>query len=201
MPWLLNMEREKSKKQRRNRSGIIGTIFLGIIGLFGGVFQDFTSAILEPILIPLESKWARIIQSYIPQEEELSELDIKIPSNISIPESLAVDGSSTLQTAVEEERGLDQFDGAQQSLDGKETTPGPNQAVVNPAEQSTAAIGVGTLYDVDGIIELRDSPKGKIIIRLDSGTQVDILESNRRYSIVRTSSGIVGHVSNSRLNQ
>jgi len=201
MPWLLNMEREKSKKQRRNRSGIIGTIFLGIIGLFGGVFQDFTSAILEPILIPLESKWARIIQSYIPQEEELSELDIKIPSNISIPESLAVDGSSTLQTAVEEERGLDQFDGAQQSLDGKETTPGPNQAVVNPAEQSTAAIGVGTLYDVDGIIELRDSPKGEIIIRLDSGTQVDILESNRRYSIVRTSSGIVGHVSNSRLNQ
>jgi len=201
MPWLLNMEREKSKKQRRNRSGIIGTIFLGIIGLFGGVFQDFTSAILEPILIPLESKWARIIQSYIPQEEELSELDIKIPSNISIPESLAVDGSSTLQTAVEEERALDQFDGAQQSLDGKETTPGPNQAVVNPAEQSTAAIGVGTLYDVDGIIELRDSPKGEIIIRLDSGTQVDILESNRRYSIVRTSSGIVGHVSNSRLNQ
>jgi len=201
MPWLLNMEREKSKKQRRNRSGIIGTIFLGIIGLFGGVFQDFTSAILEPILIPLESKWARIIQSYIPQEEELSELDIKIPSNISIPESLAVDGSSTLQTAVEEERDLDQFDGAQQSLDGKETTPGPNQAVVNPAEQSTAAIGVGTLYDVDGIIELRDSPKGEIIIRLDSGTQVDILESNRRYSIVRTSSGIVGHVSNSRLNQ
>ena len=201
MPWLLNMEREKSKKQRRNRSGIIGTIFLGIIGLFGGVFQDFTSAILEPILIPLESKWARIIQSYIPQEEELSELDIKTPSNISIPESLAVDGSSTLQTAVEEERDLDQFDGAQQSLDGKETTPGPNQAVVNPAEQSTAAIGVGTLYDVDGIIELRDSPKGEIIIRLDSGTQVDILESNRRYSIVRTSSGIVGHVSNSRLNQ
>ena len=197
----LNMEREKSKKQRRNRSGIIGTIFLGIIGLFGGVFQDFTSAILEPILIPLESKWARIIQSYIPQEEELSELDIKTPSNISIPESLAVTRSSTLQTAVEEERGLDQFDGAQQSLDGKETTPGPNQAVVNPAEQSTAAIGVGTLYDVDGIIELRDSPKGEIIIRLDSGTQVDILESNRRYSIVRTSSGIVGHVSNSRLNQ
>jgi len=201
MPKLLHMEREKSNKQRRNRSGIIGTIFLGIIGLFGGVFQDFTSAILEPILIPLESKWARIIQSYIPQEEELSELDIKTPSNISIPESLAVTRSSTLQTAVEEERGLDQFDGAQQSLDGKETTPGPNQAVVNPAEQSTAAIGVGTLYDVDGIIELRDSPKGEIIIRLDSGTQVDILESNRRYSIVRTSSGIVGHVSNSRLNQ
>lgn len=194
-------EKNNQRKRKRSRTGIVGTIFLGIIGLFGGVFQDFTSAILEPILIPLESKWARIIQSYIPQEEELSELDIKIPSSISIPESLAVDGSSTLQTAVEEERGLDQFDGAQQSLDGKETTPDLNRTLVNPAEQSTAAIGAGTLYDVDGVIELRDSPKGEIIIRLDSGTQVDILESNRRYSIVRTSSGIVGHVSNSRLKQ
>jgi len=42
MPKLLHMEREKSNKQRRNRSGIIGTILLGILGVFGGVFQDFT---------------------------------------------------------------------------------------------------------------------------------------------------------------
>jgi len=191
MPWLLNMEREKSKKQRRNRSGIIGTIFLGIIGLFGGVFQDFTSAILEPILIPLESKWARIIQSYIPQEEELPEQDNEIPIRPSNSELLPEEDLSTPQAAVEE---------SQQSFDGIETSD-LNRTLVIPSEQSTAAIGVGTLYDVDGIIELRDSPKGEIIIRLDSGTQVDILESNRRYSIVRTSSGIVGHVSNSRLNQ
>jgi len=191
MPWLLNMEREKRNKQRRNRSGIIGTILLGILGVFGGVFQDFTSAILEPILVPLESKWARIIQTHIPQEEELPEQDNEIPIRPSNSELLPEEDLSTTQAAVEE---------SQQSFDGIETSD-LNRTLVIPSEQSAAAIGVGTLYDVDGIIELRDSPKGEIIIRLDSGTQVDILESNRRYSIVRTSSGIVGHVSNSRLNQ
>ena len=189
MPWLLNMEREKRNKQRRNRSGIIGTILLGILGVFGGVFQDFTSAILEPILVPLESKWARIIQTHIPQEEELPEQDNEIPIRPSNSELLPEEDLSTPQAAVEE---------SQQSFDGIETSD-LNRTLVIPSEQSTAAIGVGTLYDVDGIIELRDSPKGEIIIRLDSGTQVDILKSNRQHSLVRTSSGIVGYVSNSRL--